>query len=73
MRNHRGKHPEIRDYGPEPFVFNINHATNMNGNFRTTLWTGRDMQLTLISIPVARFIKQRQMPSMKIIDVYDLT
>ena len=53
MRNcHRGEHPEIRDYGPEPFVFNINHATNMNQNFRTTLWTGQDMQLTLMSIPV---------------------
>ena len=47
-----GKHPEIRDYGCEPFIFNINHATNMNENFRTTLWTGRDMQLTLMSIPV---------------------
>ena len=46
------EHPEIRDYGCEPFVFNINHATNMNKNFRTTLWTGRDMQLTLMSIPV---------------------
>lgn len=49
---YQGKHPEIRDYGSEPFVFNINHATNMNKNFRTTLWTGRDMQLTLMSIPV---------------------
>lgn len=46
-----GKHPEIRDYGCEPFIFNINHATNMNENFRTTLWTGGDMQLTLMSIP----------------------
>lgn len=44
-------HPEIRDYGCEPFIFNINHATNMNENFRTTLWTGGDMQLTLMSIP----------------------
>ncbi|MBR5322513.1 MAG: cupin domain-containing protein [Clostridia bacterium] len=53
MRNckHRN-HPEIRDYGGEPFVFNINHATNMNQNFRTTLWTGQDLQLTLMSIPV---------------------
>ena len=50
--NHWGEHPEIRDYGDEPFVFNIHHATNMNRNFRTTLWTGRDMQLTLMSIPV---------------------
>lgn len=53
MRNfHRGKHPEIHDNGPEPFVFNIDHATDMNQNFRTTLWTGRNMQLTLMSIPV---------------------
>ena len=53
MHNNRcGKHPEIRDYGCEPFIFNIDHATNMNQNFRTTLWTGRDMQLTLMSIPV---------------------
>ena len=47
-----GKHPEIRDYGGKPFILNINHATNMNENFRTTLWTGQDMQLTLMSIPV---------------------
>ena len=47
-----GEHPEIRDYGCAPFIFNIHHATSMNENFRTTLWTGRDMQLTLMSIPV---------------------
>lgn len=51
-REHCGRHPEIRDYGPDPLVFNIDHATNMNQNFRTTLWTGRHMQLTLMSIPV---------------------
>ena len=47
-----GQHPEIRDYGCEPFIFNINHATTKNENFRTTLWTGRHLQLTLMSIPV---------------------
>ena len=53
MRKHRcGNHPEIRDYGCEPFVFNINHATNMNQNFRTAIWTGHHLQLTLMSIPV---------------------
>ena len=46
------KHPEIRDYGPDPFIFNIDHAAAMNKNFRTTLWTGCNMQLTLMSIPV---------------------
>ena len=53
MRRHNcGEHPEIRDYGCEPFVFNIEHATAMNPNFRTTLWTGNHLQLTLMSIPV---------------------
>ena len=53
MRNcNHGEHPEIRDYGPKPFVFNIHHATNMNRNFRTTLWTGKRLQLTLMNIPV---------------------
>ena len=53
MRNNNfgSRHPEIRDYGADPFVFNISHATEMNSNFRTTLWTGNDMQLTLMSIP----------------------
>ena len=46
------RHPEIRDCGCEPFVFNIEHATNQNENFRTTLWTGKHLQLTLMSIPV---------------------
>ena len=45
-------HPEIRDYGCEPLLFNLHHAATMNENFRTTLWTGRDLQLTLMSIPV---------------------
>ena len=45
-------HPEIRDYGCEPFIFNIDHATKMNQNFRTTLWTAHYLQLTLMSIPV---------------------
>lgn len=44
-------HPEIRDYGGETMVFNIDHATKMNNNFRFALWTGNNMQLTLMSIP----------------------
>ena len=51
-KNTCSNHPEVRDYGREPLIFNINHATNMNQNFRTTLWTGQNMQLTLMSIPV---------------------
>ena len=48
----RCEHPAIRDYGCEPFVLNIHHAASMNENFRTTLWTGSYLQLTLMSIPV---------------------
>lgn len=48
-----GGHPEIRDWGGEPLVFNINHATTKNQNFRTTLWTGDHLQLTLMSIPAS--------------------
>lgn len=53
MRNHKHReHPELRDYGNAPFIFNIEQATNMNQNFRTAIWTGEYMQLTLMSIPV---------------------
>ena len=45
-------HPDVRDYGGEPFVFNISRVANMNTNFRTALWTGEYMQLTVMSIPV---------------------
>ena len=53
MRKYTWKqHPDIRDYGSDPFVFNIHHATQFNQNFRQTLWTGTHLQLTLMSIPV---------------------
>lgn len=38
------------DNGPEPFVTNIEKATVDNTNYRTTLWTGKNIQLTLMSI-----------------------
>lgn len=38
------------DYGPEPFVANIEHATLKNENYRTTFWTGKNLQVTLMSI-----------------------
>lgn len=42
----------LEDYEPEPFVVNINEATVQNNNFRTALWTGEHLQLTLMSINV---------------------
>ncbi len=40
----------ITDNGPNPFVANIEHATLDNTNYRTTLWTGKKLQVTLMSI-----------------------
>ncbi|MDU4960307.1 MAG: cupin domain-containing protein [Sporomusaceae bacterium] len=39
------------DYGPKPFIIKIAQATKQNETFRTTIWTGNYMQLTLMSIP----------------------
>ena len=52
---HNRHHPDINvnrltDYGPQPFVININAAANQNNYFRTALWTGKHLQLTLMSI-----------------------
>lgn len=38
------------DYGPNPFVIDINKATLANDTYRTVLWTGRNLQLALMSI-----------------------
>jgi len=38
------------DYGPLPFVIDINKATLANDTYRTALWTGKKLQLTLMSI-----------------------
>ena len=46
----------VTDYGPNPFVIDINKATLHNDNFRTALWTGSHLQLTLMSIPVGESI-----------------
>lgn len=41
---------QLKDYGPYPFAINIDQATKSNTNFRTALWTGPHMQLTLMSL-----------------------
>lgn len=41
----------MTDFGPEPFVVNIEKAACDNTNFRSALWTGDKLQLTLMSIP----------------------
>ena len=41
---------ELKDYGPQPFEVNIDKATKQNQTFRTALWTGTHLQVTLMSI-----------------------
>ena len=43
---------DLRDYGNNPFVINIEDATLQNENYRLALWTGELLQVTLMSIPV---------------------
>lgn len=46
----------IKDYGPEPLVVNIDAITKQNNTFRTALWTGEHLQVTLMSINVGESI-----------------
>ncbi|OLO27888.1 cupin [Alkalihalophilus pseudofirmus] len=46
----------VTDYGPNPFVVDIEEATKQNNTFRTALWTGNHLQLTLMSINVGEDI-----------------
>lgn len=42
----------LKDYGPQPYVVDIDKDTKQNNYYRTTLWTGNHLQFTLMSIKV---------------------
>jgi mannose-6-phosphate isomerase-like protein (cupin superfamily) len=42
--------PAAHDYGNSPYVINIEQATLQNPFYRTALWTGKHMQLTVMTI-----------------------
>jgi mannose-6-phosphate isomerase-like protein (cupin superfamily) len=46
----------VEDIGPRPHAFDIESATRENANYRTVAWTGRYLQVTLMSIPVGESI-----------------
>ena len=46
----------LTDHGPKPFVVDINKATVSNDTYRTAMWTGKNLQLTVMSIPVGQDI-----------------
>lgn len=41
---------DFKDHGKKPYVVNIEEATVQNDNFRTTIWTGEKLQVTVMSI-----------------------
>ncbi len=41
---------EYKDFGKDPFVFNIEDYTKQNETYRTALWTGEFMQLTVMNL-----------------------
>ncbi|WP_435924193.1 cupin domain-containing protein [Paenibacillus sp. DYY-L-2] len=49
-RDHEQMTMNIKDHGPNPFVVNIEEAAEHNRNFRTALWTGTHLQVTLMSL-----------------------
>lgn len=40
----------MSDHGPDPYVTDIEAATLGNDTYRTALWTGRHLQVTVMSI-----------------------
>ena len=50
--HHPMEHSRETDHGCDPFVVNIPCAARHNYNFRSALWTGHHLQMTLMCIPV---------------------
>lgn len=46
----------VKDIGPQPQSFDLEQATVGNDTYRTVAWSGRYLQLTLMSIPVGEDI-----------------
>ena len=42
----------VKDIGPKPQSFDLEQATRDNQHYRSVAWSGRYLQLTLMSIPV---------------------
>ena len=44
--------PSLCDLGPRPTVLRVSGASALNRDFRRAVWTGRHLQVTLMTIPV---------------------
>ena len=58
------RHTQPNDYGPNPFAVNIEAATLQNDTFRTALWTGKHLQLTLMSLNTGEDIGLENHPNL---------
>jgi len=54
----------LKDYGPNPFIVDLEKAAEQNNNFRTALWTGPHLQLTLMSLNVHEDIGLEMHPNL---------
>ncbi len=54
--NNEGARIKVKDHGRKPFVVNINEASRRNNTYRTALWTGNHLQVTLMSLNVGEDI-----------------
>ena len=63
-RIHCSEITQLKDYGGHPLVVNIDRFAKANTNFRTALWTGKHLQLTLMSIPVGTDIGVEMHPDL---------
>jgi mannose-6-phosphate isomerase-like protein (cupin superfamily) len=53
----------LDDIGPRPNAFDMEVATRENENYRTVAWTGKHLQVTLMTIPVGESIGLEAHPS----------
>lgn len=56
---------EIRDFGAEPIAVSIEKITKQNQTYRTALWTGNKLQVTVMCIPAEKIsvLKSTRKPS----------
>lgn len=52
------------DHGPNPYTFQVERAAEQNRNFRTAVWTGCHLQMTLMCIPPCGEIGLEMHPDM---------
>ena len=55
---------KIYDYGSKPYVVDIEEVTKENMAFRTAIWTGKHLQITLMSINVGEDIGLENHPEL---------